>query len=61
MQASQQERPRRPKDRIALIVNLRKLKLKLMTLCSFPEVALITRLSNQTENKKSQKINFILF
>ena len=54
MQASQQERPRRPKDRIALIVNLRKLKLKLklMTRCSFPEVALITRLSNQTENKK---------
>ena len=50
MQASQLERPRRPKDRIALIVNLRKLKL--MTRCSFPEVALITRLSNQTENKK---------
>ena len=54
MQASLQEPPRRPGERMALIVNFRKVKLKLILSCwSFPE-ALITDLSNLREEKLTE-------
>ena len=54
MQASLQEPPRRPGERMALIVNFRKVKLKLiLSFWSFPE-ALITDLSNLREEKLTE-------
>ena len=54
MQASLQEPPRRPGERMALNVNFGKVKLKLiLSFWSFPE-ALITDLSNLREEKLTE-------